>query len=164
MGLKSRMALGLSAANTEQVVGMQGGVFDGTYSFVTWYPNWPSPESKAFVKAYLEKYGAYSEAAGVHYIGAQVLFGGIANANSIDADPVIEALEGREFDTIKGKITLRAYDHQAVQTYFIGKGTVSSEFPVPIYEPMQTYAADVVERDFMPPPDPKVHPVRWRKG
>ena len=69
-----------------------------------------------------------------------------------------------EFDTIKGKITLRAYDHQAVQTYFIGKGMVSSEFPVPIYEPMQTYAADVVERDFMPPPDPKVHPVRWRKG
>ena len=140
MGLKSRMALGLSAANTEQVAGMQGGVFDGTYSFVTWYPNWPSLESKAFVKAYLEKYGAYSEAAGVHYIGAQVLFAGIANANSIDADPVIEALEGREFDTIKGKITLRAYDHQAVQTYFIGKGMVSGEFPVPIYEPMQTYA------------------------
>ena len=52
-------------------------------------------ESKAFVKAYLEKYGAYSEAAGVHYIGAQVLFAGIANADSIDADPVIEALEGR---------------------------------------------------------------------
>jgi branched-chain amino acid transport system substrate-binding protein len=164
MGLKSRMALGLAVANTEQVTGMQAGVFDGTYSFVTWYPNWPSLESKAFVKAYLEKYGAYSEAAGVHYIGAQVLFAGIANANSIDADPVIEALEGREFDTIKGKITLRAYDHQAVQTYFIGKGVVSGEFPVPIYEPMQTYAPDVVERDFMPPPDPKVHPVRWRQG
>ena len=95
MGLKSRMALGLSVANTEQVIGMQAGVFDGTYSFVTWYPNWPSPESKAFVKAYFEKHGAYSEAAGVHYIGAQVLFAGIANANSIDADPVIEALEGR---------------------------------------------------------------------
>jgi branched-chain amino acid transport system substrate-binding protein len=164
MGLKSRMALGLSVANTEQVTGMQAGVFDGTYSFITWYPNWPSAESKAFVKSYLEKFGAYSEAAGVHYIGMQVLLAGIANANSIDADPVIEALEGKEFDTIKGRIKLRAYDHQAVQTYFVGKGVVGSEFPIPVYEPVQTYAPEVVENSFMPPPDPKVHPVRWRQG
>ena len=58
-----------ASGSFEQVNGMQPGVFEGTYSFVTWYPNWSSPESKAFVKAYFEKYGAYSEAAGVHYIG-----------------------------------------------------------------------------------------------
>ncbi len=164
MGLKSRMAVGLSVANSEQVTGMQPGVFEGTYSFITWYPNWPSPESAAFAKAYLDKFGGYSEAAGVHYIGAQVLFAGIANANSIDADPVIEALEGKEFDTIKGKIKLRAYDHQAVQAYYVGKGVLGSQFPIPVYEPVQTYSPDVVEKSFMPPPDPKVHPVRWRQG
>ncbi|HEX9321039.1 MAG TPA: ABC transporter substrate-binding protein [Xanthobacteraceae bacterium] len=164
LGLKKRMALGLAVANTEQVSGMQPGVFEGTFSFVTWYPNWSSPESKAFVKAYLDKHGGYSEAAGVHYIGAQVLFAAIGNAKGIESDPVIQALEGKEFDTIKGKIKLRAYDHQAVQTYFVGRGAVTSEFPVPIYEPVKTYAPDVVEKDFMPPPDPKVHPVRWRQG
>ena len=164
LGLKKHMALGLSVANTEQVSGMQPGVFEGTYSFVTWYPNWSSPESRAFVKAYLDKHGGYSEAAGVHYIGAQVLFAGIANANSIEADAVIQALEGKEFDTIKGKIKLRAYDHQAVQTYYVGKGAVTREFPIPIYEPVKTYAPDAVEKEFMPPPDPKVHPVRWRQG
>ncbi len=163
MGLKNKMALGLAVANSEQVTGMQPGVFDGTFSFVTWYPNWNSPESRAFVKAYLDKHDAYSEAAGVHYIGAQVLFAAIANAKSVEADAVIQALEGKSFDTIKGKILLRAYDHQAVQSYYIGKGATSKDFPIPIYEPVKTYAADVVEKNFMPPADPKVHPVRWRQ-
>jgi len=35
LGLKKRMALGLAVANTEQVSGMQPGVFEGTFSFVT---------------------------------------------------------------------------------------------------------------------------------
>lgn len=164
MGLKKKMALGLSVANTEQVIGMQPGVFEGTYSFVIWYPNWATPESQAFVKAYLQKHRAYSEAAGVHYIGAQVLTGAIANAKSIEADAVIQALEGNSFDTIKGKILMRAYDHQAVQAYFMGKGAISKDFPIPIYEAVKTYNPDAVEKNFMPPADPKVHPVRWRQG
>jgi branched-chain amino acid transport system substrate-binding protein len=163
MGLKKKMALGLCVANSEQVTGMQPGVFDGTYSFVMWYPNFNSSESRAFVKAYFDKHNAYSEAAGIHYIGAQVLFAAVANAKSADADAVIAALEGKSFDTIKGKIQIRAYDHQAVQSYFIGKGATSKDFPIPIYEPVKTYAADLVEKSFMPPPDPKVHPVRWRQ-
>ncbi len=163
MGLKKKMALGLCVANSEQVTGMQPGVFDGTYSFVMWYPNWDSPESRAFVKAYYDKHKAYSEAAGIHYIGAQVLFAAVANAKSTEADPVIAALEGKTFDTIKGKITIRAYDHQAVQSYYIGRGATSKDFPIPIYEPVKTYTADVVEKDFMPPPDPKANPVRWRQ-
>ena len=52
----------------------------------------------------------------------------------------------KEFDTIKGKIKPRAYDHQAVQTYYVGKGVLGSQFPIPVYEPMQTYAPDVVEK------------------
>lgn len=163
MGLKGKMALGLAVANTEQVTGMQPRVFDGTYSFVMWYPNADSPVSRAFVKAYYDKHNAYSEAAGIHYIGAQVLFSAIANAKSTDADAVIAAMEGKTFDTIKGPILLRAYDHQAVQSYYIGKGATTKDFPIPIYEPVKTYAADVVEKDFMPPADPKENPVRWRQ-
>ena len=163
MGLKKKMALGLCVANSEQVTGMQPGVFDDTYSFVMWYPTWNSDASRAFVKAYYDKHNAYSEAAGIHYIGAQVLFAAVANAKSVDADAVIAALEGKTFDTIKGPITLRAYDHQAVQSYYIGKGKTTKDFPIPIYEPVQTYAADVVEKEFMPPADPKQNPVRWRQ-
>jgi branched-chain amino acid transport system substrate-binding protein len=163
LGLKKKMALGLCVANSEQVAGMQPGVFDGTYSFVMWYPNRDSPASRAFVKAYYDKHNAYSEAAGIHYIGAQVLFAAVTNAKSTDADAVIAALEGKSFDTIKGTILLRAYDHQAVQSYYIGKGATTKDFAIPIYEPVHTYAADVVEKDFMPPPDPKLNPVRWRQ-
>ena len=163
MGLKSKMALGLSVANTEQVTGMQPGVFEGTYSFVMWYPNADSPESREFVKAYYDKHNAYSEAAGIHYIGAQVLFSAIANAKSTDADAVIAAMEGKTFHTIKGPILLRAYDHQAVQSYYIGKGATTKDYPFPIYEPVHTYPADVVEKEFMPPADPKQNPVRWRQ-
>ena len=28
----------------------------------------------------------------------------------------------------------------------------------------KTYNPDAVEKNFMPPADPKVHPVRWRQG
>lgn len=163
MGLKRKMALGLSVANTEQVTGMQAGVFEGTYSFVMWYPNWPGPSSQAFVKAYHDKYDSYSESAGVHYIGAQVLFGAIAGAKSIEPEPVILALEGHDFETIKGNVRMRAYDHQAVQSYYIGKGAEPKTVPFPVYENVKTYDAAVVEKKFMPPADPKVHPVRWRQ-
>lgn len=164
MGLKKKMALGLGVANTEQVKGMQPGVFEGTYAMVIWYPNWPGEATKKFVADYRAKHNDYSEAAGVHYTGAQVLFQAVANAGSEEADAVIKALEDKEFDTIKGKIRMRGYDHQAVQRYYMGKGVVSKDFPIPVYEVAKWYDADLVEKEFMPPADPKVHPVRWRQS
>ncbi len=164
MGLKKKMALGLGVANTEQVKGMQPGAFEGTYALVIWYPNWPGEATKAFVKAYHARHGDYSEAAGVHYTGAQVLFQAVASAGSVDADAVIKALEDREFETIKGRIRMRGYDHQAVQAYFMGRGVVVRDWPIPVYEPVKWYEAETVERDFMPPADPRIHPVRWRQS
>jgi branched-chain amino acid transport system substrate-binding protein len=164
MGLKKKMALGLGVANTEQVKGMQPGVFDGTYALVTWYPNWPGEATRSFVKAYHDKHGDYSEAAGVHYIGAQVLFQAITNAGSVDADAVIKAFEDTTFETIKGKLRIRGYDHQAVQSYYLGKGVPPKNSGIPLYEPAKWYEADQVEKDFMPPADPTLHPVRWRQS
>src|SRR5258707_518735 len=62
--------------------------------------------------------------------------------------------EDKEFDTIKGKIRIRGYDHQAVQRYYLGRGVVSKDFPIPIYEVAKWYDADLVENEFMPPGDP----------
>jgi branched-chain amino acid transport system substrate-binding protein len=163
MGLKKKMAFGLSAANSEQVEGMQPGVFEDTFAFMTWYPNWDGPGSQDFVKAYHAKYKEYSESAGTHYLGAQVLIGAIERAGTTETEAVIKTLEDGTFDTIKGKIRMRAYDHQAVQRYCMGKGTAArSTVPYPYYEAMKWYEVDDVEKNFMLPPDPKVHPVRWR--
>lgn len=163
MGLKSKMAIGLSAANSEQVEGMQPGVFKDTYAFMTWYPGWDGPGSAEFVKAYYAKHKQYSESAGTNYIGGQVLVGAIARAGTIDTEAVIKTMEDGVFDTIKGKIKMRAYDHQAVQKYCMGKGVdATSDIPFPHYEVVRAYESDEVERDFMPPTDPKLNPVRWR--
>ena len=161
MGLKKKMALGLSAANSEQVDGMQPGVFEDTYAFMTWYPDWTDPGSQEFVKSYFANHKQYSEAAGTHYLGAQVLIGAIKRAGSVETEAVIRALEDGEFDTIKGKVRMRAYDHQAVQRYCIGKGTSIKE-PFPQYEPVKWYEMSDVEANFMPPANPSAHPIKWR--
>ncbi|MEW9671432.1 substrate-binding domain-containing protein [Ammoniphilus sp. 3BR4] len=43
---------------------------------------------------------------------------GIKKAGSTDADQLIAAMEGMEFDTPKGKMKFRAEDHQALQTLY----------------------------------------------
>ena len=46
---------------------------------------------------------------------------GIEKAGSIDADKLRPALEKVEIDSIKGKVAMRACDHQAVQQGFMVK-------------------------------------------
>ena len=51
----------------------------------------------------------------------QALKTGIEKAKSIDADPLIAALEGLTFDSVLGPITIRPFDHQGTTPYWTGK-------------------------------------------
>ena len=51
----------------------------------------------------------------------QALKTGIEKAKSIDAEPLIAALEGLTFDSVLGPITIRPFDHQGTTPYWTGK-------------------------------------------
>ena len=91
---------------------------------VTGYP-WNdvgTPENKAFVAAYQERYHDYPRLGSiVGYVTIKSLAAGIAKAGSTDTEKVVDAFAGLKVDTPFGPITYRASDHQATMGAFVGK-------------------------------------------
>jgi branched-chain amino acid transport system substrate-binding protein len=50
----------------------------------------------------------------------QVIFQAVAAAKSVKPDDVAKAMSGREFDTIMGKLKLRAEDRQLLKPNYFG--------------------------------------------
>jgi branched-chain amino acid transport system substrate-binding protein len=67
------------------------------------------------------------------YLSAQTLFAGIDAANSTDTEAVRTALQGLTFDSVVGKVTMRADDHQLLRPSYLGKvvkGNAGLEFEI----------------------------------
>jgi len=78
--------------------------------------------NRAFVKQWTAEFGTrpyYVEAN--TYLAAQMLIAGVAAAHSADPAKVREALAGLSFDSIAGRVTVRAADHQLLQPSYVGK-------------------------------------------
>lgn len=81
-----------------------------------------SPGIAGFVKKYQDKYNRWpSEWPVLGYASVQIWADGVRKAHSFDGAKVSEALSGGTFDTIRGKLTLRACDHQADAPVYVGK-------------------------------------------
>src|SRR5699024_8046700 len=61
------------------------------------------------------------EYAGAGYMAMQTLFAGVAEAGSVEAGDVREALEGLTFSSIQGEVTMRADDHQLEAPMYMGE-------------------------------------------
>ena len=81
---------------------------------------------------------------GEQWQAGQVLQAGIEKAGSIEADKLRPALETVEIDGIKGKVAMRACDHQGVQKGFMVKVARKDGFTDPIPELIATFPADQV--------------------
>ena len=68
----------------------------------------------------------------------------LEKAGSIDADKLRPALETVEIDSIKGRVAMRACDHQAVQQGFMVKVGRKDGFKDPIPELIATFPADQI--------------------
>jgi branched-chain amino acid transport system substrate-binding protein len=73
-----------------------------------------------------------------------MLQAGIEKAGSIDADKLRPALETVEIDSIKGKVAMRACDHQAVQQGFMVKVVQKAGFKDPVPDLIATFPADQI--------------------
>lgn len=78
------------------------------------------PNNKAFVTGFQKAYGSIPDMfEGESYHAMEALAAGITKANSIETEPVRKALENLEFEGVKGKVVMRACDHQAEQQGFL---------------------------------------------
>jgi branched-chain amino acid transport system substrate-binding protein len=68
----------------------------------------------------------------------------IRKAKSADANAVRVALEGLEVDSVKGKVKMRACDHQAEQPVFLARLDKDPSVPYLTAKVIETYHADEV--------------------
>jgi branched-chain amino acid transport system substrate-binding protein len=121
----------------EAAVGLIG---SSRYTFT-----FPGDANAQFVAAWKKEYGNVPDVfEGEQWQACQILQSGIEKAGSIDADKLRPALETVEIDGIKGKVTMRACDHQAVQQGFMVKVARKDGYADPIPELIATFPADQV--------------------
>ena len=73
------------------------------------------------MKAWVAKYKVPpTNFEGETYLGMEVLFQAVAAANSVKPDDIAKAMSGREFDTIMGKLKVRAEDRQLLKPNYFG--------------------------------------------
>lgn len=124
-------------ATGDSAIGLVGG---SRYPFT--YDN---PANKAFVAAWQAEYHRPPDMfEGDQYQSCVVLQAGIEKAGSIEAAKLRAALEGLAVDSIKGRVTIRACDHQGEQQGFIVRVTKKDGAEHPMPEVIASYPADKV--------------------
>ncbi len=104
-----------------------------------------NPANKAFVADWQKAYNALPDVfEGEQYQACKMLQAGIEAAKSIDADKLRPALESAAIDSIKGKVAIRACDHQAVQGGYIVKVKKQDGVKYPVPEIIATFPGDKV--------------------
>jgi branched-chain amino acid transport system substrate-binding protein len=101
------------------------------------------PANKAFVAAWQAEYHTLPDMfEGDQYQSCIVLQAGIEKAGSIEAAKLRAALEGLEVDCIKGRVVMRACDHQGEQQGFVIKIVKREGMEHPVPEVIATYPAN----------------------
>ncbi len=94
-----------------------------------------SPEGKAFVEKFKAEVGRYpSDWATLAYDCVMTWAQAVETAGTIDADPVMNAIESQEFTSIRGPLRFGTYDHQAEAPIYIGQVVVDEEYDQPLLD------------------------------
>ena len=120
-GLTDAITVAGVSFTTDGTVKTLGDAAKGVYGIINYSSTLDTPENKAFVKAWMAKYNTPpTNFEGETYLGMQVIFQAVQAANSVKPDDVAKAMAGHEFDTIMGKLTIRAEDHQLLKPNYFG--------------------------------------------
>lgn len=120
-GLTGTVTVAGVSFTTDGTVKTLGDAAEGIYGIINYSSTLDTPENKTFVKAWTAKYNAPpTNFEGETYLGMQVLFQAVKTANSVKPDDIAKAMSGGEFDTIMGKLKMRAEDHQLLKPNYFG--------------------------------------------
>ncbi len=102
-----------------------------------------NPANKEFVAMWQKQYGNVPDTfEGEQWQACLVLAAGIEKAGSIEAAKLRPALETVTVDSVKGRVAMRACDHQAVQQGYMVRVAKSEAHPNPIPEVIASYPGD----------------------
>lgn len=107
---------------TDSNVKTLGGTAKGIWGIINYSSTLDTPENKAFVTAWKNKHNGEEPASfeGETYLGMQVIFQAVEKAKSVKPVDVAKALRGGTFETVLGKVTLRAEDNQMILPNYFG--------------------------------------------
>jgi branched-chain amino acid transport system substrate-binding protein len=148
MGIKARYATYFLDDDVQ--LPQIGQVAVGSFVNSTYLPTIDTPQNKAFLERWHKKFKdtahPYPAASlGYSYNGAMFLFEAIKKAKSFDAEPVIKAWEGMEYNSVVGKQIMRACDHQIMMPGPVGEIAAKSRiFPFPFADKPVMIALDRV--------------------
>lgn len=120
-GLRSNLTiLGASGTVTSQNIGAIGKAADGFVTGVGYSPEIPTAENKKFVDTFRAAYKTDPDLYGADSYGLIYAYKtAVEKAGATDTDKVREALRGLKWQTPQGEKTIRAGDHQAIQTMYV---------------------------------------------
>ena len=120
-GLLNNLAMvGASGTVTSQNIGAIGKAAEGFVTGVGYSTEINSPENKKFVETFKAAYKADPDLYGADSYGLIYAYkAAVENAKSTEADKVRAALRGLKWMTPQGEKTIRAGDHQAIQTMYV---------------------------------------------
>lgn len=107
---------------TDSNVKTLGATAKGIWGIINYSSTLDTPENKAFVAAWKNKHNGEEPASfeGETYLGMQVIFQAVEKAKSVNPVDVAKALRGGTFETVLGKVTLRAEDNQMILPNYFG--------------------------------------------
>lgn len=113
---------GVSFATTDGSVKTLGATAKGLWGIINYSATLETPANAAFVAAWRKAYNGDEPTnfEGETYIGMQVILQAIAKAKSDKPADLVKAMEGGTFDTVNGRLTMRAEDHQLVAPNHFG--------------------------------------------
>jgi branched-chain amino acid transport system substrate-binding protein len=120
-GLTDSIVVSGVSFTTDGTVKTLGDAAKGIYGIINYSATLDTPANQKFVKAWVVKYGTPpTNFEGETYLGMQVIFQAVAAAKSVKPDDVAKAMSGHEFDTIMGRLKLRAEDRQLLKPNYFG--------------------------------------------
>jgi branched-chain amino acid transport system substrate-binding protein len=120
-GLTDSITVSGVSFTTDGTVKTLGDAAKGVYGIINYSATLDLPANQKFVKAWVAKYKTPpTNFEGETYLGMEVLFQAVAAANSVKPDDIAKAMSGREFDTIMGKLKIRAEDRQLLKPNYFG--------------------------------------------
>jgi branched-chain amino acid transport system substrate-binding protein len=121
-GLTDAITVAGVSFTTDGTVKTLGAAAKGVYGIINYSSTLDTPENKAFVKAWVAKYKSPpTNFEGETYMGMQVIYQAVKTAGSVKPADVAKAMPGHTFDTIMGKLVMRAEDHQLLKPNYFGR-------------------------------------------
>ncbi len=123
----------LTSLFTDSLFSMGADMPDGIHGWAR-APFWAVPGAGDFLKRFRAKYNDYPDDWGVlHYDGMMnIIAPGIEKAGSTDPMKLQAAMTSMTFDTMRGKLKIRALDHTLDAPSYIGVTKKSPEYPFSI--------------------------------